>query len=164
MEVTLNIFLTSASDEGEYIALCTGRIYRIRLAGWAQEPVCTLRRAGTSIAPARIRTPTTLDALAKSTELSRLSECSLLLRGRVSKKVTNVSWTAVMNLIWFICVSLGSSTVQLHDSLGSRRASCSEAGFSSQNGNPAWGIYYRRTAFCCTFLEAKGLNIRKCHS
>jgi hypothetical protein len=34
-----------------------------------------------------------------------------------------------MDVIVFLCVSLGSSTVQLHDSLGSRRAcSCSEAG------------------------------------
>jgi hypothetical protein len=41
-----------------------------------------------------------------------------------------------MNVIGFLCVSLGSSTVQLHDSLGSRRAcACSEVGFSSQNGN-----------------------------
>jgi hypothetical protein len=39
-----------------------------------------------------------------------------------------------MNVIGFLCVSLGSSTVQLHDSLGSRCAyACSEAGFSSQN-------------------------------
>jgi hypothetical protein len=36
----------------------------------------------------------------------------------------------------FIYVSLGSSTVQLHDSLGSRCA-CSEGGFSSQNGDRA---------------------------
>jgi hypothetical protein len=28
-----------------------------------------------------------------------------------------------MDVIGFLCVSLGSSTVQLHDSLGSRRAS-----------------------------------------
>jgi hypothetical protein len=39
-----------------------------------------------------------------------------------------------MDVIGFLCVSLGSSTVQLHDSLCSRRA-CSEAGFSSQNGD-----------------------------
>jgi hypothetical protein len=52
----------------------------------------------------------------------------------VSKYVTDWSKTAVMDVIGFLCVSLGSSTVQLHDSLGSRRAcSCSEAGFSSQN-------------------------------
>jgi hypothetical protein len=35
-------------------------------------------------------------------------------------------------------ISLGSSTVQLHDSLGIRRAcACSEAGFISQNGGCA---------------------------
>jgi hypothetical protein len=38
--------------------------------------------------------------------------------------------------ITFLCVSLRSSRVQLQDSLGSRRAcACSEAGFSSQNGD-----------------------------
>jgi hypothetical protein len=44
-----------------------------------------------------------------------------------------------MDVIGFLCVSLGSSsTVQLHDSLGSRRAcACSEAGFGSQNGDHA---------------------------
>jgi hypothetical protein len=40
-----------------------------------------------------------------------------------------------MDVISFLCVSLGS-TVQLQDSLGVRRACvCSEASFSSQNGN-----------------------------
>jgi hypothetical protein len=52
-----------------------------------------------------------------------------------------------MDVIGFLCVSLGSSTVQLHDSLGSTRACAySEAGFSSQNGDRAW-VYYRRAAF-----------------
>jgi hypothetical protein len=38
-----------------------------------------------------------------------------------------------MDVIVFLCVSLGSSTVQLHDSLGNRRAcTCSEAGFSAK--------------------------------
>jgi hypothetical protein len=38
-----------------------------------------------------------------------------------------------MDVISFLCVSLGSSTVRLHDSLGIRReCACSEAGFSSQ--------------------------------
>jgi hypothetical protein len=46
--------------------------------------------------------------------------------------------TAVMGAIGFLCVSLGSSTVQLHDSLGSRSVyACSEAGFISQNGDRA---------------------------
>jgi hypothetical protein len=45
-----------------------------------------------------------------------------------------------MDVISFLCESLGSSTVQLYDGLGSRRAcGCSDAGFSSQNGTSAWG-------------------------
>jgi hypothetical protein len=59
-------------------------------------------------------------------------------RRRVSKWVTNGSKTAVMDVIGFLRVSLGSSTIQLHDRLGSRHACpCSEAGFSSQNGDRA---------------------------
>jgi hypothetical protein len=41
-------------------------------------------------------------------------------RGRVSKYVTNGSESAVMGVIGFLSISLGSSTVQHHDSLGSR--------------------------------------------
>jgi hypothetical protein len=52
--------------------------------------------------------------------------------------VTDGSETSEMDVIGFLCVSLGGSTVQLHDSLGSRRACArSEAGFSSQNGDHA---------------------------
>jgi hypothetical protein len=48
--------------------------------------------------------------------------------------VTDGSKIAVMDVIGFLCISVGSSTVQLHDSLGSRRVfACSEAGVSSQN-------------------------------
>jgi hypothetical protein len=62
----------------------------------------------------------------------------MIIRGRVSKQVTNGSKTAVMDTIGFLCVSLGSSTVQLHDSLDGRFACiCSEAGFSSQHGDRA---------------------------
>jgi hypothetical protein len=44
-----------------------------------------------------------------------------------------------MDIIGFLCVSLDSATVELHDSLGSRRAwACSEAGFISQYDDPAW--------------------------
>jgi hypothetical protein len=40
-----------------------------------------------------------------------------------------------MDVMGFLYVTLDSSTVQLHDSLGSRRTcACSEARFSSQNG------------------------------
>jgi hypothetical protein len=72
-----------------------------------------------------------------------------------------------MDVIRFLYVSLGSSTVQLHDSLGSRRAcSCSEVGFSSQNDDRAW-MYYRRAALCWAFLWTKGLNarlyVKKCY-
>jgi hypothetical protein len=55
-----------------------------------------------------------------------------------------------------LCVSLGSCAVQLHDSLGSRRAcACSEVRFSSLNGYHAWGLYYRRATFCCAFFCAQ---------
>jgi hypothetical protein len=47
-------------------------------------------------------------------------------------------------------LSLGSSIVQLYECLCSRRA-CSDAGFSSKNGDRAW-VYYRRAAFCCAFF------------
>jgi hypothetical protein len=61
-----------------------------------------------------------------------------IIRGRVSKQVTNGSKTAVMDVIVFLSVSLDSRTVQLYDRLGSRRACiCPEAGFSSQNGDRA---------------------------
>jgi hypothetical protein len=56
------------------------------------------------------------------------------LRGRVNKQVTNGSKTGVMDITGFLCVSLGSSTVQIYDRLGSRSACAySEAGFTSQN-------------------------------
>jgi hypothetical protein len=61
-----------------------------------------------------------------------------------------------MDVIGFLCVSLGSSTVKLHDSIGSTHAcACSEAGFSSQNGDRAWGVYYRRAAFFCAFFVVR---------
>jgi hypothetical protein len=88
------------------------------------------------------------------------------IRGKISKYVTNGSKTAVMDVIVFLCVSLGSSTVQLRDSLGSRRAcACWEVTFGNQNDDRAWGVYYRRVAFCCAFffLWAKGLNAKDIH-
>jgi hypothetical protein len=70
-----------------------------------------------------------------------------------------------MDVIGFLCVSLGSSTIQLRDSLDSRReCTCLEAGFDSQNGDRA-----RR---CTTeeqrsvvrfFVWAKGLNENVIH-
>jgi hypothetical protein len=72
-----------------------------------------------------------------------------------------------MDITGFLCVSLGSTTVQLHDNLGSRHACiCSEARFNSQNGDHAWGLYYRRAAFDGRFLWEKDsmqkLLIKKC--
>jgi hypothetical protein len=56
----------------------------------------------------------------------------------VSKLATNASKTAVMDVIEFPYLSLGSSIVQLHDSLCSRcTCTCSEAGFSIQNDDHA---------------------------
>jgi hypothetical protein len=69
-----------------------------------------------------------------------------------------------MDVINFLYVSLGSSIAQLHDSPGSRRAcSCSETGFSVQNGDRAWGISYRIATLYCAFLWAKGLNAKYIH-
>jgi hypothetical protein len=48
--------------------------------------------------------------------------CLTEVRGRDSKYITNGSKTIVMDLIGSICVSLGISTVHLHDNLGSRCA------------------------------------------
>jgi hypothetical protein len=69
-----------------------------------------------------------------------------------------------MDAVGFLCVSLGSSTVQLYDSLGSRRAcACSETGFSSRNGDRAWGVYCRRTEFYCAFLMGKMTHEKDIH-
>jgi hypothetical protein len=55
--------------------------------------------------------------------------------GAVNRSQMEVK-TAIMDIIGLLCVSLGSSTVQLHDGL-SNRCACSEVGFSSQNGDRA---------------------------
>jgi hypothetical protein len=70
-----------------------------------------------------------------------------------------------MDVIGFLYVSLGSSIVQFRDSLDSRRACiCLEAGFSSQNGDRAWRVYYRRAALWYeVFLLAKGLDAKDIH-
>jgi hypothetical protein len=72
-----------------------------------------------------------------------------------------------MYVIGFLCVSLGSSAVQLHDSLGSRRAcACSETGFSSKNGDRVWRVFYRRAVFCCALSvqtdSMKRIFTKKC--
>jgi hypothetical protein len=71
-----------------------------------------------------------------------------------------------MDVIDFLYVSLGSSTVQLHDNLGRRACACSEASFCGQNDH-AWGVYYRRAAFSCAFFcgqknQVQRIFIRKC--
>jgi hypothetical protein len=67
----------------------------------------------------------------------------------------------VIDVIDFLCVSLGSSTVHLHDCLGIRRAcACSEAGFSSQNGHRAW-VYYWRAAFRFAFFCGQKDSIQR---
>jgi hypothetical protein len=69
-----------------------------------------------------------------------------------------------MDVLSFLCVALGSNSVQFHVSLGSRSAcACSEAGFSSQNGDIAWGLYYRRAVFSCALLWVKWLNAKDIH-
>jgi hypothetical protein len=66
-----------------------------------------------------------------------------------------------MDAIGLLCVSLGSSTLQLHDSLSSRLAcACSEDGFSSQNGDRAWGVYYRWAAFRCAFFGGQMVTMQ----
>jgi hypothetical protein len=62
-----------------------------------------------------------------------LDECE-----EASVNRSQIEYKAVMEVIGFLYVLLGSSAVQLHDSLGSRRScACSEAGFSSQNDDRA---------------------------
>jgi hypothetical protein len=76
--------------------------------------------------------------------------------------VTNGSKTSLMDVIGFLCLSLGSSTVQFHESLGSRRAcACSEAGFGGQNGDRAWGVYYQRAVLC---VQKQNLNAKEIHN
>jgi hypothetical protein len=84
------------------------------------------------------------------------------IRGSISKWITDGSRVALMDVIGFLCASLGSSTVQLHDS--SRCAcACLEANFSSQNGDRS-RICYCRAAFCCVFFWAKGLCAKDIHA
>jgi hypothetical protein len=65
-----------------------------------------------------------------------------------------------MDVTGFLYVSLGSSTVQFQESLGSRRAlSRSEAAFNSQFGDSAWGMYVITESIvllCVFFFEVGG--------
>jgi hypothetical protein len=71
-----------------------------------------------------------------------------------------------MHVIGSLYVLLGISTIQLQNSVGnSREFASSVAGFSSQNDDLAWAVYYRRAEFCCAFfLWAKGLNAKNIHN
>jgi hypothetical protein len=85
-----------------------------------------------------------------------------IIRGTVSKYVTNGSKTAVMDAIGFLWLLLDSSTVELHDSLGSKTACAySEVGFSSQNGDRPWGVYYRRAAFYYVFYCGRRDSVKR---
>jgi hypothetical protein len=65
-----------------------------------------------------------------------------------------------MDVIGFLRVSLGSSTVLLHDSLGTRRiCACSEAGFSSQNGDCLRSVLPNNSVLFETFM-GKRLNVQ----
>jgi hypothetical protein len=74
----------------------------------------------------------------------------------------NGNKTALINVIGFLCVSLDSSAVQLHDILGGRLAcACSEAGFSSQNGDRASSSEEYRSVV--HYLETTGPNTKNIH-
>jgi hypothetical protein len=61
-------------------------------------------------------------------------------------------------------LSLGGSTVQLHDNLGSRRAcACSEAGFRSQNGDHVEERNIEEQRSVVRFLWAKRLSEKDIH-
>jgi hypothetical protein len=40
-------------------------------------------------------------------------------------------------------------------------APCSEAGFSSQNGDRTWGMYYQKAVLCCEFFALNAKNVHK---
>jgi hypothetical protein len=66
-----------------------------------------------------------------------------------------------MDVIGFLCVSLGSSTVQLHDSPGTKCiCTCSEAGFSSQNDDRVDECNTKEQHSVVLFLWATGLHAK----
>jgi hypothetical protein len=72
-----------------------------------------------------------------------------------------------MDAIRLLFTSLGSSTVQRHACTGSRCAcACSEAGFSSQNGDRAWGYTTEKqrsvVRFCGQKVSMQRMPIKKC--
>jgi hypothetical protein len=70
-----------------------------------------------------------------------------------------------MDVMCFLCASLGSRTVQLHDSIGSRRAcACSEAAFSGKNDDRAEECTTEEQRSVMCLLWAKGLNLNHIHN
>jgi hypothetical protein len=100
----------------------------------------------------------------KLTFHSAFESLQAIIWGRVSKYARYGSKTAVMDVISFLCGSLGTSTVQLHDSLSSRHVcACSEAGFSSQMATMHEACTIKEQRSVVWFLWAKGLNAMDNH-
>jgi hypothetical protein len=69
-----------------------------------------------------------------------------------------------MDVVGFLSVSLGSSTVWLHNILGWRRAcACSEPGFSSQIGDRVEGYTTEEQLSVMRFLWVKVLSAKDIH-
>jgi hypothetical protein len=66
-----------------------------------------------------------------------------------------------MDVIGFLCVSIGSSTMQLHDSLGSRRAYHVQRLVSVAKWRPYLRSFFRRAAFYSTFFCGQKDSIQK---
>jgi hypothetical protein len=69
-----------------------------------------------------------------------------------------------MAVIGFLCVSLGISTVQLHNSLGSRHIYAFQRLVSVvKMATVLEECFYRRATFYCAFLWAEGLDVKDIH-
>jgi hypothetical protein len=109
-----------------YCCLCTlprERVYRVLASDERRDTI-------TELFPATIR-----DAHADpQTDGRKIGSRAMIYEGGSVNTSQMEVKRFVMDVIGFPYVSIGSSTVQFHDSLGNRRACpCSEAGFSSQN-------------------------------
>jgi hypothetical protein len=83
-------------------------------------------------------------------ELGRIQALGLFFWLYKGESVNRPQMEAVMDVIGSQCVSPGSSTVQLHDSIGSRRAcTWSEAGFSSQCWPCLRGVLQKSSVLLC---------------
>jgi hypothetical protein len=78
------------------------------------------------------------------------------------RQIRSGSKTVAMDVRGFLCVSLCSSRVQRYDSLGRRCAcACSEAGFSCQNGDSVWDVYYRRAEMYYAFFGVQNDSMQR---